>query len=212
MSLDISHTVIPRSDQMNADALIGGPITVTISGARIVSADQPVILDLEGYDGRPFKPSLGMRRVLIAAWGKDANAYIGRKLTLYRDPSVKWAGEAIGGVRISHMSHLDKPLVMPLTIAKGKKKPIKIDPLSERVVPARITREGWEAIAALAAEHGIENAGAWAQEQIGRALNGPQDITTDEAAKLHQTLTQEDEPEPQFAFDAATGEVQEPQS
>lgn len=191
-NLDISHTVIPKSDQLSADALIGGPITVTITGAKVPGGDQPVVLELDGYPGRPFKPSLGMRRVLIAGWGKDAGAYIGRQLTLYRDPNVKWAGEAIGGVRISHMSHLEKPMHMPLTIAKGKRQKFTVKPLAATTAPTTITKEGYDAIAELMTEAGIEDKGAWLSEQIGRQLQSWQEITTEEAAKLHQILTQED--------------------
>ena len=67
-----------------------------------------------------------MSRVLVAAWGPDANAYVGRSVTLYRDPKVKWGGLEVGGIRVSHMSHIERDMVMSLTATKGKRAPHKI--------------------------------------------------------------------------------------
>jgi hypothetical protein len=72
-----------------------------------------------------------MSRVLVAAWGADANKYVGRSLTLYRDPTVKWAGMEVGGIRISHMSHIERDMVMALTATKGQRKPFMVKPLAE---------------------------------------------------------------------------------
>ena len=50
---DITHTLEAKADQLNADDLIGGPITVQILDARLVSdPKQPVIIDI-GRKGRP---------------------------------------------------------------------------------------------------------------------------------------------------------------
>jgi hypothetical protein len=50
-----------------------------------------------------------MRRVLVAMWGAEASAYVGRSLTLFRDPDVKFGGMETGGIRISHATHIDAP-------------------------------------------------------------------------------------------------------
>ena len=63
--LDISDTIIPRSDQLNADDLMAGAATVTVQGVRRGTPDQPVELHLEGYEGRPFKPSKSMLICLL---------------------------------------------------------------------------------------------------------------------------------------------------
>ena len=70
-----------------------------------------------------------MRRVMVAAWGKDGSTYAGKRLTLYRDPSIKFGGQAVGGIRISAMSHIDKPMVLALTETRGKKATFKVDVL-----------------------------------------------------------------------------------
>lgn len=71
-----------------------------------------------------------MSRVLVAAWGPDAKTYVGRSLTLYRDPTVKWGGLEVGGIRISHMTRIDAAMTMALTATKGSRKPYTVKPLT----------------------------------------------------------------------------------
>lgn len=128
--MDLSETIAPKSDQLNADDLLSGPRTVTIVEVRAGSAEQPVELHLQGLDGRPYKPGKSMRRVLVAAWGGDGNTYAGRSMTLYADPSVKFGGSDVGGIRISHLTHLTKPLSVNLTVTRGRRAPFIVQPLT----------------------------------------------------------------------------------
>ena len=110
---DMSQVIIPKSDQINADDFVAGPITFQIEGVEIrAGTEQPVSIHLAG-EPRAWKPCKSMSRVLVAAWGPDANVYRGRSVTLYRDPTVKWGGMEIGGIRISHMSHIAPALLLP---------------------------------------------------------------------------------------------------
>ncbi len=122
-------TIIPKTDQLNADILIGGPITIKINKISIGTGDQPVVLGYDGDNGRPYKPCKSMRRVLVTVWGDDGNAYVGRSLTLYCDIKVTFGGAAVGGVRISHMSHLNEEKTILLTASKANKKPFTVKPL-----------------------------------------------------------------------------------
>ena len=131
--MDISETTAPRSDQQNFDDYIGGPKTVVISEVKQGTTEQPVEIHLVEFPGRPFKPSKSMRRVLVAAWGADSTAYVGRAMTLYGDPTVKFGGSVVGGIRIGQLSHIDKPLTVSLTTTRGKRAPFKVEPLA---VPA----------------------------------------------------------------------------
>lgn len=126
---DISQTVVPKSDQLNADDLISGSMTIKVTKVTVNASDQPVSIHYEGGEGRPFKPCKSMRRVLILAWGSDGDNYVGRSMTLFNDPSVKWAGAEIGGIRISHMSHIESKLRLMLTETRGKKSPFTVEPL-----------------------------------------------------------------------------------
>lgn len=129
--IDMANTIIPKSDQQNADDYISGPRTITITkvSANEGSAEQPISVYFEGDNGKPWKPCKSSRRVLVTVWGRDAANYVGRQLTLYRDPSVTWAGLAVGGIRISHMSNIDEPVTMALTASKQVRKPFTVRPL-----------------------------------------------------------------------------------
>lgn len=119
---DLRPTIVPKSDQLNSDQLIAGPMTVTITDVRIGSSDeQPINVHYEGEDGRPFRPCKTMRKVLIFAWGPDGREWIGRSMTLYCDPQVKFGGDEVGGIRISHMSDIPDDIEVKLTKTRGKK-------------------------------------------------------------------------------------------
>ena len=131
--MDLTDTIAPRSDQLNAEDLLSGPRTVTITDVHQgASTEQPVdIVTAEFGTGRPWKPSKTVRRILVAAWGPEASAYVGRRATIYRDPDVKFGGMAVGGIRVSHLSHIDRPLTVALTVTRGKRAPFVVKPLTE---------------------------------------------------------------------------------
>lgn len=134
--VDMSQTIAPKSDQLNADDLIGGPRTVTVTrvSGNDGNAEQPVNIFFEGDNGKPFRPCKSMRRVMVKIWGADASKYAGRSMTLYRDPKVKWGGMEVGGIRISHMTGIDKPETMALTASKQARKPYTVQPLNMQEV------------------------------------------------------------------------------
>lgn len=130
--LDMTQFIEAKSDQLNADDLIGGPRTITIT--RVTqgnSPEQPVNVYFEGDDGKPFRPCKSMRRVMVAVWGADAKNYVGRSMTLYRDPKVKFGGMEVGGLRISHMTHIDDARTLALQVTKGKKAGYRVEPLQD---------------------------------------------------------------------------------
>lgn len=130
---DLSSTIIAKSDQLNADDLIGGEKVITISGVSLNNlVEAPIVLHYDGDDGRPFKPCLTVRRILLAAWGKNGNDWIGKQARLYCDPAVVYAGKEVGGIRVSALSDMQKPLSVKLSVTRGKKKEHRIDVL-ERV-------------------------------------------------------------------------------
>ena len=128
--MDITETIAPRSDQINAEDLLTGPRTFTVEKVTAGTPEQPVEIHLAGLPGRPFKPSKTVRRLLVAAWGPEANAYTGRRMTLYRDPAVRFGGSEVGGIRVSHLSDIDKRIQVALTVTRGKRQPFIIEPLA----------------------------------------------------------------------------------
>lgn len=132
-------TAEPRSDQLNADDLIGSPRTVTIAGVKPGSAEQKYDIVLEG-EQRVWRPPLTILRLLMAAWGDEADVWKGRRVTLYRDPTVTFGPDSVGGIRVSHMSHLPdgKPFTARVTVKRGRRAPITVQPLDdEPTTPAR---------------------------------------------------------------------------
>lgn len=126
---DMSAVIIPKSDQLNSDDLIAGPITITITEVTIKAGEQPVAISYEGDNGKPYKPCKGMCRVMVNAWGADSKQYVGRSMTLFREPTVKWGGLEVGGIQISHLTDIKAPLTMALTATRGSRKPFTVRPL-----------------------------------------------------------------------------------
>lgn len=130
--MDLTNTIIPKSDQLNSDDLITGPRTFTVTEVRVKSsADQPVDILLAESPGKPFRPSKTVLRILVTAWGKEGDEYVGRRMTLYRDAEVKWAGQEVGGIRVSALSHITKPIKLALTETRGKKVTHIVKPLAD---------------------------------------------------------------------------------
>jgi len=144
--VDMSQFVEAKSDQLNADDLIGSPRTITVRKVTGNDGEQPVSIFYEGDDNKPFKPCKTIRRVLLAVWGRNAADYVGRSMTIYRDDSVTFGGLNTGGIRISHMSNIDKKTVVVVMKTKGKKAGIEILPLAtSQRAPAKQTAEEWAA-------------------------------------------------------------------
>ena len=129
--MDISDTLAPKSDQLDYEDMLSGPKTLTITEVRRgPSAEQPVEIAFKEFD-RPWRPAKTVRRMLVACWGADASLYTGRRVTLFGDPAVKWGGVAVGGIRLSHASHIDKPVTVSLTVTRGQRKPFIVQPLPD---------------------------------------------------------------------------------
>ena len=133
--MDISDTLAPTSDQLDAVDLLSGPRTFVIEQVSKGNAEQPVQIHLADFP-RPWRPGKSMRRVLVAAWGPDASQYVGRSVRLYCDDSVTFGADRVGGTRISHLSHIGKKLSIPLLITRGRSKVYTVEPLAEDVEPA----------------------------------------------------------------------------
>lgn len=132
--INMNDTIVPNSDQMNADDLVGGSRDILITGVTRYDGNK-FNLHYENDSGRPYKPCLTMRKIIIAAWGENANKWIGCSLTLFNEPTVKYAGKAVGGIRISHMSNIQGPFEMSLNETRGKKRLYKIGLLTQQEKP-----------------------------------------------------------------------------
>ena len=133
--MDISDSLAANSAQQNYDEYLAGPKTVTVEKVTQGSAEQPVDVHLVEFPGKPFKPAKSVRRVLAAAWGTDASQWAGRRMTIYGDPEVRYAGKSVGGLRVSHLSHITEPITVALTVTRGKRAPFTVHPLPDAPTP-----------------------------------------------------------------------------
>ena len=128
-TMSLRDTIEPKSDQLNYDDVASAPITDEVVGLKQGTNEQPVIVRLKMH--RDYKPCKSMRRVLVAAWSDKGKNWIGQSLTLCGDPTVKFGGVEVGGVRISHVTGIDKPLTLMLTTTRSKRKPYTVEPLTK---------------------------------------------------------------------------------
>ena len=128
--MDISDTLEPKSDQLDAIELVAGPRIFTVERVTRGSDEQPVNIYFTDFP-RPWRPSKSMRRVIAACWGADASLYVGRRVELFCDPEVVFGGKAVGGTRIRRISHIDKPKSLPLLVARGKSAVFTVTPLPD---------------------------------------------------------------------------------
>lgn len=146
---NLRATIVPKSDQLNAEQLISGPMTIRVTGVSMGSPDQPVCVHYEGENGRPYKPCKTMRKVLVHIWGENGHAWAGRSMTLYHEPDVSFGGIKVGGIRIRSMSHLVDPATgkeaerveMQLTEKRGKKALFVVNRLTDELAAHRLSLE-----------------------------------------------------------------------
>ena len=69
----------------------------------------------------------------MAAWGDESSVWVGRRVTLYCDESVRFGKDLTGGIRISHASNLPdgKRFQKSLQVSRGKRQTFTVDPLPD---------------------------------------------------------------------------------
>lgn len=129
--VDIRKSIEAKSDRLNADDLIAGPLTIKIQDVRAGNTENPVAIYYEGCNGKPWYPCKSMRRAMVYAWTDEGKSWAGKSCTLFRDPDVIYGGVKVGGIRISHMSHIDEDMTVMLTKVRGKKEKVTFRKLVE---------------------------------------------------------------------------------
>ena len=101
---------------------------VTIAGVTAGTKEQQYDIAIE-EDKRVWRPAVTVLKLLVAAWGDDATEWVGRRAELYGDPTIMFGRDRVGGIRVSRISHIDKPFTASLTETRGKRKAHTVDPL-----------------------------------------------------------------------------------
>ena len=142
--MDITDALAPKSDQLDAVELVT-PRTFTIdTGSKLGRRDDDgqAVVDVRLVDfPRVWRPSKGMLDVIVAIWGTNAKEWVGRQVTLYNDRDVTFGKDKVGGIRISHMSGIDKPTTVQIRgRGRGARKlPWRIEPIAAPAAPAEPT-------------------------------------------------------------------------
>lgn len=195
--MDISKALVAKSDQLNASDLTGAPIVATIADVRKGDAVKPVIVDLVGMDGRPWKPSKGMLRVIAHAWGTESDKWIGRLVKLTNNPEVIYAGEKVGGVEVIAMSNIAADFTIPVRISQKKVKQHTVAVLAEPATEP--WRAQWQAIMNALTAAGYDGDSkqllATAGQVIGTAWDHPNKISAEDAQKILAAVREDDHQE-----------------
>lgn len=188
----MTKLIEPRSDQLNAEDLLTGPRTFTITDVREgASAEQRVRIFLaEGPEGRPWCPNVSMCRLMVLGWGPESDAWHGKRVTLYRDPDVRFGKDTPGGIRISHMSGLRKAITAQLTVTRGKRGAYRVEPLPDDApppakVPTPMDRLVW---AFNAAKIPTEDRLDYCMNVVGHELDSAADLTEKEIGTVVESL------------------------
>lgn len=131
--MNIAHVLAAKTDQLNSDDLVTGPRTIRIRDIRVLEkgSEQPLWIYFDGDDNKPWKACKSMARIMYAIW-KEPENWIGRRVTLFRDPNVSFGAEKnIGGIRIACMDGINEKTTVMITATRGKKKPYTVKPLKD---------------------------------------------------------------------------------
>lgn len=166
----ISDMALAKSDQLNAEDLLGRDMVIKIT--KVTKKDpkqpQPLWLHYEGDDGKPYKPCKGMIKILFSMWGEDETTYIGRLLSLYRREDVSFGKDRdIGGIRLNGMSNIEKSFKVKITESRNKRYEY---PIKKLIAESVITQDDVDELMVKGAEaslKGVEGYTSW-----GKSLTG----------------------------------------
>lgn len=134
--MSMSKAIQAKSDQLNADDLIG--LDYKLIKIREVnvndSEQQKVWIYYEGDNGKPWKSNKSMNKVLVACWGEDESTYTARYVKIHRDPSVVYAGEEVGGIVILGLSHIDHDMKVSVNAKRSKKRVYPIAKITDQEI------------------------------------------------------------------------------
>ena len=145
---EVDEWLKPKSDQLNADDLIGGKRVIRIRKVKITkTGKQDGTIWFDGDDNKPWKPCVTMGRIMRGAWGLPEN-WIGKYVEIYRDPEAIYAGKKVGGIRISGLSDIDSDYETSVTVSRSVRNTVRIKKITvaaQPEIPAELLKDGLNA-------------------------------------------------------------------
>lgn len=140
-TMNIREFIKIKSDRLNYEDFIMGSQDFTIAklGRKTENGQSRLLIFFEGREDTPFWASKGMVKCLSSpeGWGESQfSEWIGRRMRLFGEPSIMYAGKELGGVRISHISHINQAYSTKITERRGVRIDYVISPLVEALYPA----------------------------------------------------------------------------
>ena len=187
---DLSDTIEANSDRLNAADLMGADKTIKVTDVirYAENGKNKFYLNYEGDCGRPYKPSLTMRRIIMELWTIDGSKYIGRSIRLHRDPTITFGRDECGGIVVEAMEGIKGKAKIKLQVKRGQFKEFTIDKLEPKELP--MLEPGVFAKWLTAAKTQIES-GAQTNEQIITKIE-VQSRLTDEQKEQIRAIGSED--------------------
>jgi len=139
--MNIREFVKIKSDRLNYEDFIMGPQDFTIDrlGKKMDQGQPRLLMFFAGREDTPYWPSKGMVKCLSSpeGWGEsEFSEWVGRKVRLFGEPTVVYAGKEIGGIQISHISDIPAAYSTKITLRRGMRIDYMIEPLTEAMYPA----------------------------------------------------------------------------
>ena len=141
---DIEDASKVKSDQLNADDLVGGMKIGQIRGIRY-GKERRVEITLTCWHV-PWRPCKTEICVMKAMWGKEPRDWLGKTVRLKHDPMVAFGGENVGGIRIDGASGIAGEVSVMLNKSKGKKARrtvVEIQPIATAQTAPPIVLPAW---------------------------------------------------------------------
>ena len=201
---DLQRATQAKSDQLNSCDILGGSLVAKIVDVKSGSNEQPVIIVIDSWP-QPWKPSKTSLRVLCACWGNDPQQWIGRYAVLFCDETVKFGGEAIGGIRTSHLSHISGTKKVAVNTTRGKKGIQTIEPYypqdEQQPDPEPVFWPDDAFAKQLAAAQAKLDSGELTAEQVVAKLEKKAQLTAGQKARVKPSPPADLEPEPDPSLD-----------
>jgi hypothetical protein len=192
--------VKPKSNQLNSDDLRGRNLIITIRDIKffLLNGEHAIKVFYAGDNNKPYIPSKGMRRVILEMWGEHVENYIGKRLELSRDATIKFGGKEVGGIVITGASHITKEETYLVRMSRESVKPLKVKKLQD--ADAKPTTQDAAAkakhaadvicadIAACASVEAVQDVQSKSSAALQRFLDSYPDLAEKVAQTVHEKL------------------------